>query len=196
MPGNKPGRPCNVCLEKKDHPNHFTDSTKKVPATDFATGRCKECNRPLTLNAGKIPGHPAVSDNGSASQTYLKFCKGSGKEPKAKATDAARRARLHRALDAVMDSRSGISKNTVKMAAESAEKTKRDALASGATKEAAQVAYERVYKSTLTALLRGPANDDIYTEGYCTRCGRKREECERLRLKYGKRCSEIPQSAK
>ena len=65
----------------------------------------------------------------------------------AKVKDSSRRgapARLHRALDAVLDS----------------------------------------------------ARDDNYTEGICGRCGRKREECERLRKKYGKRCVEIPVEAR
>ena len=51
MPGNKKPTLCNKCLERKDHANHFTDSTKTV-----------------------------------------------------KMADSAHKARLHRALDAVMDS--------------------------------------------------------------------------------------------
>jgi len=33
---------------------------------------------------------------------------------------------------------------------------------------------------------------DSYMNGYCMRCGRKREDCERLRLATGKRCTELP----
>ncbi len=58
------------------------------------------------------------------------------------------------------------------------------------------------WQRLLTALETGQgtaldqAKDDLYTEGFCLRCGRKREECERLRAKYGKRCVEIPANAK
>jgi hypothetical protein len=41
---------------------------------------------------------------------------------------------MHMALDAVMDSRSGIASNTVKMAAQSAEHAKQDALKAGKSK--------------------------------------------------------------
>ena len=29
MPGNKPGRPCNRCLERRSHPNHDPDAIRE-----------------------------------------------------------------------------------------------------------------------------------------------------------------------
>lgn len=34
--------------------------------------------------------------------------------------------------------------------------------------------------------------NDAYTDGWCGRCGRKRVDCEKVRIETGKRCVETP----
>ena len=72
------------------------------------SGACRECGRVLNLrDDGRVPLHPAVSPDTNPAQTSFVRCQGSGKAPKRFATDSSRKApaRLHRALDRVMDTR-------------------------------------------------------------------------------------------
>ena len=101
MPGNKPGRPCNKCLERKDHENHFTDSTKTERVKDAEAG-CLICGKKCP--SGEHFCNATHEEEWIAKKyprEWADMKRRGGKLNDAHLTHD--RSRLHAALDAVLD---------------------------------------------------------------------------------------------